>query len=130
MPECEFTIDVASAEAATADVHYDSGFITGNEIYKNCIGNLQHVETTRITLVKMDASDHNKRLPNATYYLLRLKDFDYYGSEYNNPSEYESADAYVREICDINSLPYQKGIVPDLGAGSKIVIPYYSTEVK
>ena len=50
--------------------------------------------------------------------------------QYCDRSEYESADAYVREICDINSLPYQKGIVPDLGAGSKIVIPYYSTEVK
>ena len=49
---------------------------------------------------------------------------------YCDRSEYESADAYVREICDINSLPYKKGIVPDLGAGAKIVIPYYSTEVK
>ena len=113
LPECEFTIDVASAEAATADVHYDSGFITGNEIYKNCIGNLQHVETTRITLVKMDASDHNKRLPNATYYLLRLKDFDYYGSEYNNPSEYESAAKNAIKYAIENDLPNNGGALTD-----------------
>lgn len=50
--------------------------------------------------------------------------------QYCDRSEYASADDYVREICDINSLPYQKGIVPDLGAGAKIVIPYYSTEIK
>lgn len=50
--------------------------------------------------------------------------------QYCDSSEYENADAYVREICDINSLPYQKGQVPDLGAGSKIVIPYFSTVLK
>lgn len=49
---------------------------------------------------------------------------------YCDRSEYESADAYVREVCDINSLPYHKGSVPDLQAGARIVIPYYSTEFK
>ena len=50
--------------------------------------------------------------------------------QYCDSSEYESADAYVREICDINSLPYHKGSVPDLKAGARIVIPYFSTVLK
>ena len=50
--------------------------------------------------------------------------------QYCDSSKYESADAYVREICDINSLPYHKGSVPDLKAGSRIVIPYYSAILK
>ena len=50
--------------------------------------------------------------------------------QYCDSSEYESADAYVREICDINSLPYRKGSVPDLKAGARIVIPYYSNILK
>ena len=49
---------------------------------------------------------------------------------YCDSSEYESADAYVREVCDINSLPYHRGSVPDLQAGDSIVIPYYSTVLK
>lgn len=49
---------------------------------------------------------------------------------YCDSSEYESADEYVREICDINGLPYHKGSVPDLHAGVKVVIPYFSTEYK
>lgn len=49
---------------------------------------------------------------------------------YCDYGEYESSDAYIREICEINSLPYQKGAVPDLKAGTKIVIPYYSTVLK
>ena len=49
---------------------------------------------------------------------------------YCDKGEYESSDAYIREICQINSLPYQKGAVPDLGVGTKIVIPYYSTVLK
>ena len=49
---------------------------------------------------------------------------------YCDKGEYESSDAYIREICEINSLPYQKGAVPDLGVGTKIVIPYYSTVIK
>lgn len=50
--------------------------------------------------------------------------------QYCDNSEYETADAYVREICEINSLPYHEGFVPDLKAGAKIVIPYYSTVLK
>ena len=61
----------------------------------------------------MDASDHNKRLPNATYYLLRLKDFDYYGSEYNNPSEYESAAKNAIKYAIENDLPNNGGALTD-----------------
>lgn len=50
--------------------------------------------------------------------------------QYCDSSEYETADAFVREICEINSLPYHKGSVPDLKAGARIVIPYYSTVLK
>jgi len=49
---------------------------------------------------------------------------------YCDSSEYASADDYVREICQINSLPYEKGRVPDVHAGTRIVIPYYDTELK
>lgn len=49
---------------------------------------------------------------------------------YCDSNEYESADAYVRELCEINSLPYHKGSVPDLKAGARIVIPYYSAVLK
>ena len=49
---------------------------------------------------------------------------------YCDSSEYENADAYVREICDINSLPYTRGSVPALHPGAKIVIPYFSTVLK
>ncbi|MBQ2640767.1 MAG: hypothetical protein IJG15_02080 [Lachnospiraceae bacterium] len=49
---------------------------------------------------------------------------------YCDSSEYATADDYVREICEINSLPYEKGRVPDVHAGTRIVIPYYDTELK
>lgn len=49
---------------------------------------------------------------------------------YCDSSEYENADAYVREVCDINSLPYTRGSVPALHPGAKIVIPYFSTVLK
>ncbi|MBP3876287.1 MAG: hypothetical protein J6E41_11395 [Lachnospiraceae bacterium] len=49
---------------------------------------------------------------------------------YCDSNEYENADAYLKEICEINSLPYHEGEVNDLRAGTKIVIPYYSTELK
>ena len=49
---------------------------------------------------------------------------------YCDSSEYRTADDYVREICEINSIPWQKGKVPDLRAGTSIVIPYYDTEIK
>ena len=49
---------------------------------------------------------------------------------YCDSNEYENADAYLKEICEINSLPYHEGEVNDLRAGTKIVIPYYSAELK
>ena len=49
---------------------------------------------------------------------------------YCDSSEYSTPDAYIREICEINSLPYHKGTVPDLSAGTQIVIPYFDTELK
>jgi len=66
-----FTIDVENASATTAKASYDSGFVLGSEPY-NRIGNLQHVEQTKITLVKVDEEDEAKRLPGATYYLLQM----------------------------------------------------------
>ena len=50
--------------------------------------------------------------------------------QYCDSREYAGADEYVREICSINSLPYRNGEVPDLCAGTQIVIPYYSEEYK
>ena len=49
---------------------------------------------------------------------------------YCDSSQYATPDAYIREICGINSLPYHKGELPALSAGTKIVIPYYDTELK
>ena len=49
---------------------------------------------------------------------------------YCDSSEYENGDAYVREICEINSLPYSRDSVPEIRPGTSIVIPYYSTELK
>lgn len=50
--------------------------------------------------------------------------------QYCDSSEYSTPDAYIREICEINSLPYHKGTVPELSAGTQIVIPYFDTELK
>lgn len=50
--------------------------------------------------------------------------------QYCDSDEYACAEDYVREICEINCLPWHKGTVPDLGPGTQIVIPYYSTEYK
>lgn len=57
-------------------------------------------------------------------------DLDDIVRENMNETVYSSADDYVREVCEINSLPYKKGSLPDLKPGSVIVIPYHSTELK
>ena len=44
------------------------------------------------------------------------------------PSVYSSVDEYVSEVCEINSLPYAEGRLPELRPGSQIVIPYYTRE--
>lgn len=49
---------------------------------------------------------------------------------YRDRTAYPEENDYIREICDINGLPYREGEVPDLSPGTKIVIPYYSTEKK
>ncbi|MDO5133474.1 MAG: hypothetical protein Q4D81_10910 [Eubacteriales bacterium] len=49
---------------------------------------------------------------------------------YRNTSVYSDADSYVREVCEINGLPYIKGSIPELRAGTTIVIPYHSEERK
>lgn len=49
---------------------------------------------------------------------------------YCDASSCSGADAYVREVCEINSLPYTEGKVPDLRPGARIVIPYWSTVLK
>lgn len=49
---------------------------------------------------------------------------------YCDSSEYHTPEEYVREICRINSIPWHKGEVPDLRAGTQIVIPYFDTELK
>lgn len=50
--------------------------------------------------------------------------------QYCDSSEYSTPDAYIREICEINGLSYHKGTVPELSAGTQIVIPYFDTELK
>ncbi len=94
-----FTIDVNSGTSTTADkVTYDSGFIQGNSNVKNRIGNLQHVEETKITLVKEDATDTKIQLPNATYYFLQMKVYEYYHEEGVNKEQYiEAADNALKE---------------------------------
>ena len=47
-----------------------------------------------------------------------------------NSTYYESQDDYLKEICQINSLPYHRGEIPQLQSGTSLVIPYYSTEYK
>ena len=47
-----------------------------------------------------------------------------------NSTYYASQDDYLKEICEINSLPYYKGEIPQLQSGTSLVIPYYSTEYK
>ena len=49
---------------------------------------------------------------------------------YRDRTAYPQEDDYIREICEINGLPYRAGEIPDLSPGTKIVIPYYSTEKK
>ncbi len=49
---------------------------------------------------------------------------------YRDRTAYPEENDYIREICDINGLPYREGEIPDLSPGTKIVIPYYSTEKK
>ena len=49
---------------------------------------------------------------------------------YCDRAEYASAEDYLREVCSINSLPYHRGNVPALSAGTQIVVPYYSSEYK
>lgn len=49
---------------------------------------------------------------------------------YRDKTAYPEENDYIREICDINGLPYREGEIPDLSPGTKIVIPYYSTEKK
>ena len=51
-------------------------------------------------------------------------------TEYYDSSFYTSPQEYLGEICEINAIPVEKGVTPELGAGTKIVIPYYSAEYK
>lgn len=82
----------------------------------------------------MTRASSREKEPNYKYYTAvtigygeDLSDIVY---RYCDSSEYETADDYVRELCEINSLPYHKGSVPDLRAGTRIVVPYYSTVLK
>ena len=47
-----------------------------------------------------------------------------------NSTYYSSQEDYVKEICQINSLPFHRGEIPQLQSGTSLVIPYYSTEYK
>lgn len=49
---------------------------------------------------------------------------------YGDRTHYDSAGEYVEEVCDINGIPYDTEKVPDLRPGTRIVIPYYSTQYK
>lgn len=49
---------------------------------------------------------------------------------YCSSTYYDSREDYVREVCEINALPCKKGEMPDLQAGTTLVVPYYSTEYK
>lgn len=51
-------------------------------------------------------------------------------TEYYDSSFYSSPREYLEEICEINAIPGERGVMPELGAGTKIVIPYYSAEYK
>ncbi len=57
-------------------------------------------------------------------------DLDDIVREKMNVTAYSSVDEYVREVCEINSLPYKKGTMPELKPGSMIVVPYHSPELK
>lgn len=83
-----FTIDVESASDTTAQASYDSGFVPGGE---NRIGNLQHVEQTEITLVKVDEEDQTKKLQGATYYLLQMAPYYYGLLGYTSKDDYLAA---------------------------------------
>lgn len=82
----------------------------------------------------MTRASSREKEPNYKYYTTVTigygEDLSDIVFRYCDSSEYKSADDYVCEICEINSLPYQKGQVPDLHAGTKIVIPYFSTVLK
>lgn len=47
-----------------------------------------------------------------------------------NSTYYSSQEDYLKEICQINSLPFHRGEIPQLQSGTSLVIPYYSTEYK
>ena len=47
-----------------------------------------------------------------------------------NSTYYASQEDYLEEICQINSLPFRRGEIPQLESGTSLVIPYYSTEFK
>lgn len=47
-----------------------------------------------------------------------------------NSTYYASQEDYLKEICQINSLPFHRGEMPQLQSGTSLVIPYYSTEYK
>lgn len=49
---------------------------------------------------------------------------------YGDRTHYDSAGQYVEEVCEINGIPYDTEKVPDLRPGTRIVIPYYSTQYK
>ena len=82
----------------------------------------------------MTRASSREKEPNYKYYTTVTigygEDLSDIVFRYCDSSEYKTADDYVCEICEINSLPYQRGQVPDLHAGTKIVIPYFSTVLK
>ena len=49
---------------------------------------------------------------------------------YGDRTHYDSAGQYVEEVCEINGIPFDTEKVPDLRPGTRIVIPYYSTQYK
>ena len=112
-----FTVSQDTTDPETADVTYDSGFIHYGD---NRIGNLQHVEEALITLTKLDKSDQSKRLPDATFYLLKLIPYSI-GQSYLGLTKPEYIANAVQAIKDAQALaePYL----------TEDVLKYWSTNI-
>ncbi len=91
-----FTIDAGASDTA-ATATYDSGFVYSNNESENRIGNLQHVEDTEISFVKMDAEDTNIKLANATYYLLQMVPYEFSGFSGKKDKYIAAADQAIKD---------------------------------
>ena len=49
---------------------------------------------------------------------------------YDDRAHYETQEDYIMDLCRINSIPYDGMNCPEVTPGTRLVVPYYSAEIK